>query len=307
MKLTSLKNALTSRVGRQLLTVSKHSPKILFAAGVVGVVGTVIVASRATLKLDQVLETHERAVETAKGLHERQTDEYTEQDYRKDMLLIHTQFVVKLAKLYGPAIVMGLASIAALTGSHVVLNRRYLGVTAAYAGLDKAYNEYRRRVAAEYGDEKEMEIRLGLSDKEIVVEDENGATTKTIKALVKRDPLGLSPYAVFFDEHSTQWKREHGYNQVFLKCQQNWANDLLNGRGHVFLNDIYDMLGLPRTKAGAVVGWLKPDNCQDDCGDGFIDFGIFRGDLWMAQEFIKGNERSILLDFNVDGVIYDKI
>jgi uncharacterized protein DUF6353 len=306
VNLKSLKNAVTSRVGRQLLTANKHSPKILFAAGIVGFGVTVVLASRATLKLDEILDKHSDGVDAAKTLKAREVEEYTEQDYRKDLVVIHTQLLVRLAKVYGPAVVMGLASVAALTGSHVVLNRRYLGVTAAYAGIEKAYNEYRKRVAAEFGEEKETELRLGLVEKEIVDEDENGTVVKTVKGLVGKHTT--SPYAVFFDESSSNWNREWGYNQMFLRCQQNWLNDLLNARGHVFLNEVYEALGLPHTKAGAVVGWIKPDNCQDECGDGYIDFGVFRaGGEWKGLHFINGNERSILLDFNVDGVIYDKI
>lgn len=304
MNLTSLKNAVTSRLGRQILTASKHSPKILFAAGIVGFGVTVVLASRATLKLDEILDKHSDGVDAAQTLKARDLKEYTEQDYRKDMVVIHTQLILNLAKVYGPAVVMGLASIAALTGSHVVLNRRYLGVTAAYAGLEKAYNQYRRRVAGELGDDKEREFHLGLSDKEIVEETEEGTVVKTVKGLTSKDVA--SPYHVFFDEYNPNWKKEWGYNPMFLKCQQNYMNDLLRSRGHVFLNDVYDALGFPRTSAGAVVGWIKPDSCQDE-GDGFIDFGVFRGNEFMGQMFVNGNERSILLDFNVDGVIYDKI
>jgi hypothetical protein len=64
------------------------------------------------------------------------------------------------------------------------------------------------------------------------------------------------------------------------------------------------MLGIDRSKAGSVVGWVIT---KEGTGDNFIDFGVFDGDNPRARDFVNGREGSILLDFNVDGVIYDKI
>jgi hypothetical protein len=86
---------------------------------------------------------------------------------------------------------------------------------------------------------------------------------------------------------------------MFLQCQQNYFNQQLKARGHVFLNEIYDAIGLERSKAGTIVGWVTDGN-----GDGYIDFGMFED---ASRRFINGIEPSILLDFNVDGVIYDLI
>ena len=61
------------------------------------------------------------------------------------------------------------------------------------------------------------------------------------------------------------------------------------------------MLGIPRSQAGAVVGWVLGE------GDDYIDFGMFDGNNMATRDFVNGYERSILLDFNVDGVIYDLI
>jgi hypothetical protein len=135
-----------------------------------------------------------------------------------------------------------------------------------------------------------------------MVEVENEKTGK--KEYVKRvGPDGASIYARFFDPTSTSWSKEPEYNLIFVQCQQNYANDLLRARGHVFLNEVYDMLGIPRSQAGAVVGWILS---QDRTTDNYIDFGVF-DDEKNARDFVNGYEGSILLDFNVDGVIFDKI
>lgn len=112
----------------------------------------------------------------------------------------------------------------------------------------------------------------------------------------------VSQYARFFDEGSPAWSKDSEYNLMFLKQQQQYANDLLKKRGHIFLNEIYDMLGIPRTKAGAVVGWVYDEN--NPIGDNYVSFGITDE---RNANFVNGYEKSVLLDFNVDGNIWDKI
>ena len=302
MKLQSIKNAITSRVGRRLLVAQKHSPKIMFVAGTVGVIGTVVLAARATLKVEDVLEDHNELKAKMDVVHESGTSSYTEKDYKQDMVKLYLRTTLRLGKLYGPSVLVGLASIAALTGSHVTLNRRYAGVTAAYAALDKGYREYRQRVLQEVGADKEREFRYGTQDREIVEETPEGPVTKTIKQI---DPKGLpSIYSRIFDEHSsTSWSKEPGYNQMFLRSQQNYMNDLLRARGHVFLNEVLTALGMNVCPEGQLVGWV-----DNGSGDNYVDFGVFDDhNLWEAMQFVNGNERSIILDFNVDGVVYDKI
>jgi hypothetical protein len=305
MNLKSIGNLVTSKAGRQVLKFQKHSPRVLFVAGVIGIGATVVLACRATLRVHEVLDDHhedkgkmEAALEiTASPTYTGKP--YTEEDYRKDHMLLMVKTAGQFIKLYGPSIVIGVASIAALTGAHVVLNRRNVAVTAAYAALEKGFRDYRRRVVDKYGLEDDQEFRHGLEDREIVEETEQGPKV----VVTKKYPDGVtrSIYARCFDENSSSWQRAPGYNQVFIRAQQSYANDLLQARGHVFLNDVYDMLGLSRTKEGAVVGWVLGN------GDDFIDFGVFGGDAFMAKQFVNGVERNVWLDFNVDGIVYDKI
>lgn len=297
MNFKTISSAVTNKIGRPLLITKKNSPALLFGAGVVGVVATVVLASRATLKLEEVLEETEKNLETAREL---QHPEYSEQDRQKDLVLVYTRAAIKVGKLYAPAVAIGAVSIAALTGSHVILNRRNVALTAAYAAVERGFREYRQRVADEYGEDTDRKFRYGSMTREIVEETEDGPVVTVVV-----NENGNSIYARFFDEHSTSWQKTPSYNQMFLRSQQNYANDLLKARGHVFLNEVYDMLGLSRSKEGAIVGWV----INDDGGDNYIDFGVFKGNGsdYEAIRFINGDERSILLDFNVDGVIYDKI
>lgn len=293
MNLELIKNGVTSKVARQILVTKKNSPTIMFAGGVVGVVATTVLACKATLKLEEILDDAEKYHISA---NELQNVKYSEADRKKDHVLIYIRTVAKVTKLYAPAVGVGVLSIGALTGSHVALTRRNVALTAAYSVLDKGFTEYRARVREEYGIEKEEEIHYKSLQREVVAKDE--IPSKEIQRLGDS-----SRYARFFDEYAKEWVRNPEYNLVFLKCQQNYANDMLRSRGHIFLNEVYDMLGLERSNAGAVVGWV----ISKDGGDNYVDFGIFDAGKERSRAFVNGLETSILLDFNVDGVIYDKI
>lgn len=285
----NLPENITRGFGRKVLTIKKQSPHIFFVAGVIGSVTSTVLACRATLKLEKTLDEIKADLHTVMELkNDVDVENYDEIQYRKDVAYVYAMGGMELAKLYGPSVIIGAASVALLTGSHVQLTRRNGALMAAYAAVQEAYNEYRNRVRAELGDERELEIyRQGETN---AVE---CAESKT------RDPNSHSPYAVFFDEFSPNWEKDPELNRLFIQCQQTYANNLLRSRGHVFLNEIYDMLGVDRTRAGAVVGWVIGHD-----GDNYIDFGIFNPE---NSRFVNGMERSILLDFNVDGVIYDKI
>lgn len=284
--------AVTRTIARNQLLLQKNSPKILFGAGIVGVVGSTVLACRATLKMDDVLSEAAEKIDLANNLDH---PEYSEFDRSKDIKIVRVQTAVKIMRLYGPAIIIGGASIACLTKSHQILSSRNAGLTAAYAALEKGFNEYRARVVAKYGEDEDRDFRYGTRE----ITTGEGKKQKTVTRVGLGDP---SIYARFFDVSSASWNKDPEYNLIFLKCQQNYANDLLHARGHVFLNEIYDMLGIPRSKAGAVVGWLL------GVGDDFINFGVFDDSKnTRVRDFVNGFEGSILLDFNVDGVVYDRI
>ncbi len=287
---------ISQRFARTALLAQKSSPEVLLAAGIVGMVGSTVLACRATLKMETVLDDTKEKLNTAKTLDH---PNYSERDRQRDVSLIYYQTGIKVVKLYTPAIVLGGLSIYALTTSHSIMTKRTVALTAAYGALEKGFNEYRGRVIEKYGEEEDRNLRYGSQQIEEV--DPKSGKKKMVTRVGRDTP---SIYARFFDPASSSWNREPEYNMMFLQCQQNYANDKLHARGHVFLNEIYDMLGLERSKAGAVVGWILSKNGETD---NYIDFGVFDGKTQSARDFVNGFEGSILLDFNVDGVIYDKI
>jgi len=289
-------NAVSSVVSRKALLLQKASPQVLFVAGVTGFVATTVLVARSTLKVESVLENTQSDLATAKELFESNHMNYSKQDYDQDRTIIYVRGVGNLAKLYTLPLLVGVASITCLTGAHNVLNKRNAGLAAAYAAVDKGFKQYRSRVIAELGEDKDREFRYEWEEREFVEETKKGPKVTTEHRVSRHVP---SMYSKFFDEYSKNWSRHADYNFIFLRGQQRYANDLLQHRGHVFLNEVYESLGLEHTAAGAVVGWVKGH------GDDFIDFGLFDGTNERARDFVNGREGSILLDFNVDGVIYD--
>lgn len=292
----NIPTSVTRTVGRQLLLAQKNSPKLLFLAGIAGFGATVVLSSRATLKLSDVLEASKKSLDLAKELHDEDSfEEYDDTSYQADVAKIYLGAAFETAKLYAPAIVIGGLSIACLTKSHNLLAQRNAAITAAYVGLQRAYDSYRDRVCAEYGREKEFEIYHGVEVCEIDGVDKHG------KEVVKKEKLSMgshSPYARFFDRTNKHWNHEHDHNVIYITMQQNYLNDRLKSRGHVFLNEAYDMLGIAHSTEGAVTGWVMGN------GDDYIDFGQFHS---RDASNYRGRDGAILLDFNVDGLIYEII
>ena len=300
-------------IGRGGLILKKYSPEILTAAGVIGTIGSTVLACKATLKVEDILDEAKKKSNLINAVHDGEIEvdaEYTDKDYSKDLLVNRTQTAVKLIKLYGPAISLGALSITAILGGQHILRKRNVAVMAAYKLCEESFNNYRSRVKDELGEEKDRQFYYGMTEETVKdkVKSKDGKT-KTVTKKVEKAPDHLySQYARFFDEANINWDKSPEQNMYFLKMVQNQMNDKLKARGHVFLNEVYDALGFDRSEAGQLVGWVwNKDNTAMEAGDGYIDFGIFDGNDYAKRAFVNGDERSILLDFNIDGMIYDLI
>lgn len=308
MKKTEIVNKITRTAHKVGFQVKKASPEILVVAGVAGIVTSAVMACKATTKAGAINEDLKNGMAQINEVaNNPKVDNYTEEDKRKDTVIVYTQAAVKYIKLYAPSVLLGAASIACIVGSHNILKKRNVALAAAYAGIDRSFKEYRGRVIERFGEELDKELRYNIKAKEFeeTTTDAKGKE-KTVKNTVQvADPNAYSDYARFFDEACRGWTKDPEYNLMFVRNVQNTANDLLKSKGHLFLNEVYDMLDIPRTKAGQVVGWVYDEN--HPVGDNFVDFGIYRTNVESAREFVNGYERTILLDFNVDGPILDLI
>lgn len=304
----NIKNKLMVTYRKSEMKVRKHSPEILAGVGVVGVVGSFVMACKATTKLNDILDESKEQLDKIKEVVSDPSykDKYDEHDAKSDTTITYVQTGMKVAKLYAPSVILCASSLGCLLASNNILRKRNAALTAAYATIDKSFKEYRKRVSERFGEEVEKEIRYNIKAKEITTVDEDGNEVKeTIKEVEvdPNSPESYSDYARFFDESCSAWQNDAEFNLTFLKAQQQYANDLLRARGRLFLNEVYRMLGIDETKAGQIVGWIyNPDN---PTGDNFVDFGIYNMQRDRVRAFVNGYEPNILLDFNVDGVIWD--
>lgn len=280
----------TRLAGRAGLVLSKHAPTILTAAGTAGFIGTTILASKATLKVEETVAEETALLVKVHEAHE--AGKLEDKDAMHDKVILYTRMTTKLAKLYAPALILGVASIVSLATGHGIMLKRNASLAAAYAAVDQAFKTYKKKVESKFGKDAVIDALVSTAEEDLT---KNELTMEAIAAVD-----GVSPYGVIFDETNNNWSADEDLSMLHLKCQQQYANDILQTRGHIFLNEVYKMLGFPHTPAGAVTGWVKGN------GDDFVDFNIFEGTFEGEDE--KGRTvTKWALDFNVDGVMYDKI
>ena len=308
MKL-SVPNNLSRTFGKMGLKFKKHSPEIMVIGGVIGVVGSAVLACKATTKLSGILEESKENVDQIKDYVEKNgySEKYSEEDYRKDLTITYTKTAVKVAKIYAPAVILGTLSITSILAGHNITRKRNLSLSAAYVAIDKGFKEYRARVVERFGEKLDKELRYNIKqgESEEIVRNDEGGEEVVKTATEYADPNTYSEYARFFDDGCLGWTKDPEANLTFLKQQQNYANDKLKRKGFLFLNDVYGMLGIQPTKAGQIVGWIYDE--KNPIGDNFVDFGIYDINRPKNRDFVNGYERVILLDFNVDGNILDMI
>lgn len=301
---TEIMKSVNGVASKTVMKLKKHSPEILVVAGIAGTVVSAVLACKATTKVAEILDETKGTLDT---IHEGMEtgaingQEYTTEDGKKDTVVVYAQTGMKLAKLYAPAIILGTLSITSILASNNILRKRNVALGAAYAAIDKSFKEYRGRVIERFGEQVDTELKYGIKAKkfeEIEVDPETGKEKKVKKTVMVADPNLQSDYAVYFDSKSRNYETNPDYNRMFLKAQQAFANDKLQTRGHLFLNEVLDDLDLPRTPAGQIVGWTK------DGPDGYVNFRVVE----VERETEDGrHEPALLLDFNVEGNIWEKM
>lgn len=305
MNTTVLTNNLKRTFYRAGFKIKKHSPEILMVAGVAGVVTSAVMACKATTKLSDIMDRAKADIDVihdAMENPENLPEPYTPEDGKKDLALVYANTGVELIKLYGPSVALGGLSIASIFASNNIMRKRNVALAAAYTAVDTGFKVYRNRVVERFGDELDKELRYDIKAKEVketVVDDEGKKKTvkKTIQVV---DPHDLSMYARFFDAGNPGWDENPEFTMMYLKQQERYANHRLEKQGHLYLNEVYDMLGYPRTKYGQVVGWVYDSKHTKDS---FVDFGIYNAKVNKA--FTEGQETVAILDFNVQGNILD--
>ena len=311
LHLEQIGNKLYSAFSQGKVKISNASPEIALAIGIGGVIAGAVLACRSTLKAEEIAKEAKEKLDIIDEVaaDETKKERYSEDDCKKDKLIVYAQTGVKLLKVYAPAIIVETLSILSICKGHDILRKRNGALMAAYAALDRGYNEYRKRVKEEIGDEKEWLLHRGLKATEIDIpsKDEEGRdTTEKVPATV-RTKRPISEYARLFGEGVTpNWEKSVEYNLSFVKSVQKWANNELRRRasagvGVLFLNEVYDKLGFERISEGQELGWIFDKNNPNQ--QSFVDFGLREVNGERVEAFMYGLENSVWLDFNVDGLV----
>lgn len=271
MNIQSLVKPASRLFGRGTLILKRYLPEILTTVGIGTSVASTVVACKATAKLAPVVEEHEGKVEEIRKIED-------EKAMKKALTKEYVRWAKELTRLYGPAAALELVSIACSVGSNRALRHENKALAAAYMGLLEAQ---RRAAKKTKGD--------------VVVDEEGNVENPDTHG---ENDERLTPYARMFGPSNKYWRPNHDSNMGFLIGVQNQANDMLRLRGHLFLNEVYDMLGIPRSEEGQIVGWVH------GMGDSYVDLGLYK---------VENSDRKvppIWLDFNVDGsimYIFDKM
>ena len=292
--------ALKALVVKSGMKLRKISPELALAGGIVCGVAAVVTACMASRKVDGVIDEANANLNDIQKLAEEDKLE----NPKKECFYEYRRMGWKLVKLYWPTVVLGTASVGLILYSHGILKKRHLQTLAAYNALDEAFKGYRKRVAEAVGDEAEKTIMAGGKvEKNIKVENTDGGEDILKGSNIVFNEKKNSPYEFDFNRYTAPlvWEPTVEYNEMRLRSIQNYFNDVLQARGHVFLNEILDELGMKRTPAGAVCGWVK------GCGDNYIDFGYMDGFIkdWNIDSDLC--RKNIHLNFNCDGQIWDMI
>ena len=308
----NFKESLQNNMSTVGFALKKASPEIFIALGIGGVVGGTILACIATLDAKKRVDEHQNTIQGLKQMHAESAElDAPEEVYSKEALdhdigVTYVKTAGDLFLLYAPAIGLELLSIAAILASHHIQKERTVGLATALATVTSGFKEYRKNVVEKYGEDEDLKLRHNIKTE--TVEDtiigEDGKKKKvkrTVESVKNGQP---SPYSKFYTKGCNGWCEDPEYNFSFLKLQQDHATNKLRGEGHLFLNEVYDMLGIPRTREGQYIGWLyKKDNPNGN----YVDFGIYRTYNENSTNFVNGLEPTILLDFNVDGYILDDV
>lgn len=303
----------TKYISKARILCKKHAPEILLVTGTIVIVTSAVHACKQTIKAHDILEKANSDLEDVeKAIEVSNPEDYTDKDARNDRRRVYGRTFLELTKCYGPSVIGGLIGFGMIFGGHKILRGRNIALTAAYSGLLARYKDYQKKVVEKLGADEEFKLRSGVEDRVASIIDEDGNEIE--EAQVKYIPDNGSAHSIYsriFDESNSNWSRNPATNLQFIRTQQSFANQKLRSEGYVLLNDVYQMLGMPRTSAGAVVGWVWDPNKEldDDARDNYIDFGIYN-ELYKdtaKRDFLNAVEPCVWLDFNVDGVVYELI
>ena len=283
--------------------IKYHSPEIMIAVGIIGTITAGVMACKATLKVEGVIDTASTDLNEIK--EDVENGVISADDSKKAITKVYIQTGMAFAKLYGPAVTLGALSLATVFGSNHILRKRNASLTAAYTTLDGMYNRYRKNVRETYGEQVDYNMRYGIrTDKvEFTDTDDNGKEKKITKKITHIDPEMINnEYALWMSEStSCEWDKSEEYLLSSLRIKESVLRDMLISRGYLFLNEVRKTLGFDEIPEGQIIGWT----CSNNEADVMSDWGLgFNYDEPFANMYYNDKwERGVLFNLTPDGCI----
>ena len=308
MKGKDISNTFKRVVGNAKLKGKQYAPEILLVTGIISGVATVVVACKATLKTPEIVDEAKEQVDAIHKITEAQKDglkdneeEYTSEDRKKDLAIVYVQTTAKFAKVYAPSIVLGAVSLTSILASRNVMKTRNAALASAYAIVDKTFKDYRERVVERFGEKVDNELRYNVKAKTIerieVNEDGEAITKRETVEVIDKSSVD-NDIVKWYDRKCLGWEKDADLRGLFLINTQRYLNDKLQAQGHLFLNEVYDALGIQRTIIGTEMGWIYDP--EDPSRHNYVDLGLKNP---FNSPFFNGDEDEALLTFNFDGSI----
>lgn len=288
------------------LTLKKHSPELLAVASGVGTLAAVVLACKATTKAGAILEEHKAQVEQIHEVRDNEefSEEYTDKDYKKDLTLVYSKTIVKLGKLYGPAILMTAQAIFCLFAAVSILKKRNAALASTCAALLSSFSNYRQRVKDRFGEDVEWEIANDIHEVETtVVETDKKGNEKEKTVKIKLPGGSASPFGLVFDATNPNWTGDRELDLCWLKAQENYQTDRLISHKIRTINQVREETGFPLIEEGQMLGWTYQKNNPN--GDNYISFGI-NLDSQNFKDWFDGKNDFLVLELNSDGYILDQ-
>ena len=305
--LNNLTSTITYAVGHTKTFFSRNSAEILLIGGAIGVVTGTVMACKATLKADSVMDEYKTKKEKIGTCLENPEIDYDEITAKEDLKNLTIQTAVKMIKCYTPAVILESFSIGTIFASNHIMQQRNAALAASCAAVEAAYKKYREKVVEKYGKEVDDELYYGTKteNKKITTTDpETGEKTKTTESKTYlQEEYGCSPYAVLFDSSAIEFYQDDATNMFMLKNREKEATVRLRANGMLTLNDVYEMIGVKPTDIGLTHGWIFEKDNPD--GDNEVKFDMRH--VYVKDPYSDREERAILIDFNCDGFVYGRV
>ncbi len=318
MKLFS---GIAKRAGRIVTNVknAKSTPKVMLIAGVTTIVGAGVYACVQTLKVEDRVDELKDNIDHVKELKEageyiidaetNETAEYTPTLYRKDLTYAYASGTWNIVKLYLPSVIATGVGIALVGGSHKVMSDRLTQTTLALTAMSDAYNQYRKNVIADQGEEADLKYRTGLETKKNlemnVIDPETGELIckKEKKVDVITDVSNIaSPYAIILNDCNF-WTSDATYNTQFIDSSLRLLQAQYDRDGYIYLYDIYNQFTALNSISSKAIAMSHQVGLVKGFADDDIRINLVPTHLGSEDRF----KDVLLADFNCCGAINELV